>query len=335
MKIQTPFLRCVLTCVAATLLVVTSAFAQPTLTVVDGGSNGGNREFLVRVAPDASLLPAGGGSLALELGFNVTSGSLVSASANSSLWPFLNPGNDPFTGGVSNGVNVNTAANTVFAALGSDLFTSGAPVDVMTISVVDTGTMTLTWGGHTLLGGTANQFTGSRIAQNAVNYDNYMGSLTLTASGLGCDLHPVGSPDGDCDHDDIDVLYTMNPSSADILTWLNNPITGSASDPTNPYKLTTTGGTTVDVYVVGDVNLNGDVDSTDLGLLLNNFAINTNVGWGGGDLDADTMVDSTDLGLLLNNFSFTSAASAAAVPEPSSLGLLLIAACGLMARRRR
>lgn len=330
MKIQKPFLRCVLTVAAATFFVASSAFAQPTLSVSDGGTSGGNRQWVVQVTPDASLLGAAGGSLALELGFNVTAGTLVSATHNASLWPFSNPGNNPFTGGVTFGVTTDNAANTVFAALGSDLFTSGAAVDVMTIETVDTGTMTLTWGGHTLLGGTANQFTGSRIAQDGTNFDNYTGSLTLMASSLPCDL----DSDGDCDHDDIDLLYATSPSSAQISMWLNTPIVGSASDPANPYK-TASGGTTADEYVIGDVDLNGDVDSTDLGLLLNNFAINSNVGWGGGDLDADTMVDSTDLGLLLNNFAFTSASSAAAVPEPNSLSLLLLAACGLMSRLRR
>lgn len=331
MKLQNPFLRRVLAVTAATLLVASSAFAQPTLTVTDNGVNGNsNREFLVQVAPDASLLPAAGGSLALELGFNLSPGTLVSATPNSTLWPFLNPGNNPFTSGITFGVTADTSANTVFAALGSDLFTSGAPVDVMTIEAVNSGTITLNWGSHTLLGGTANQFTGSRVAQDGVNFDGYMGSVTVNVTaGFLCDLHPVGAVDGDCDHDDIDVLYTMSPTSSDIQDWLTQ-----ASDPLNPYK-TASGGTTADIYKVGDVDLNGDVDSADLGLLLNNFVTNPNVGWGGGDLDADGTVDSADLGLLLNNFSFTSAASAAAVPEPSSLALFLLATFGLIGRVRR
>ena len=89
-----------------------------------------------------------------------------------------------------------------------------------------------------------------------------------------------------------------------------------------------------DVYILGDVNLNGDVDSDDLGLLLNNFDSNAGVGWGGGDLNADLSVDSGDLGLLLNNFGSTSAA-ASAVPEPSSCMLIMMSVVGLFGLIRR
>lgn len=144
---------------------------------------------------------------------------------------------------------------------------------------------------------------------------------------LLCDL----DADGDCDSDDIDMLYAGSPSATDIGTWLTQ-----ASDPANPYKLAS-GGTAADVYVLGDVNLNGDVDSDDLGLLLNNFGSSAGPGWGGGDLNANMVVDSDDLGLLLNNFGNTtaSAAAAAAVPEPSSVALILVALCGAIASRRR
>ena len=74
------------------------------------------------------------------------------------------------------------------------------------------------------------------------------------------------------------------------------------------------------MFVIGDANLDGDVNSTDLGLLLNNFGDNTGLGWGSGNLNADSDVDSTDLGLLLNNFSFNSpppiAAGSASVAIP-------------------
>ena len=52
----------------------------------------------------------------------------------------------------------------------------------------------------------------------------------------------------------------------------------------------------------GDVNRDGSVDSTDLGLLLNNFGAVVDVAWAQGDLNFDGKVDSADLGLLLNNF---------------------------------
>ena len=74
-------------------------------------------------------------------------------------------------------------------------------------------------------------------------------------------------------------------------------------------------------YPLGDLDLSGDVNSTDLGLLLNNFSATSGVHYCGGELDADSLVNSTDLGLLLNNFGVSvssAAASAVAVPEPAT-----------------
>lgn len=142
-----------------------------------------------------------------------------------------------------------------------------------------------------------------------------------TASTLLCDL----DGDSDCDLDDIDMLYAGGgTTSEDIGTWLDQ-----ASSEDNPYK-----SEQADVYVMGDVNLDGDVNSADLGLLLNNFNSTDGPGFGGGDLNADSNVNSADLGLLLNNFGATSA-SGTAVPEPSSHLLLVLAAGLLLVMRRR
>jgi len=136
-----------------------------------------------------------------------------------------------------------------------------------------------------------------------------------------CDF--VG-PDG-CDIDDIDGLFgqfgaDMNGDGAidggDIAAWLQQ-----ASDVNNPAKASAS-----DIYVLGDVDLNGSVDSTDLGLLLNNFADTNSLPWSAGNLNGDANVDSTDLGLMLNNFGFASAT--VAVPEPGfgTLQILMVLA---------
>lgn len=88
-------------------------------------------------------------------------------------------------------------------------------------------------------------------------------------------------------------------------------------------------------YLVGDTDLNGMVNSTDLGLLLNNFgATEANVAYTHGDLNADSMVDSVDLGLLLNNFD-KSSASTASVPEPGALVHLAFSMLVLWGWRQR
>ena len=150
--------------------------------------------------------------------------------------------------------------------------------------------------------------------------------------GLACD----SDADGDCEQDDMDAMYaafggagpfdyggngTVGPE--DISGWLADA--SSSANTANPSGKT---------YVLGDANLDGNVNSMDLGLLLNNFNSTSGVTWDGGDLNGDNNVNSADLGQLLNNFNFTSAA-ANAVPEPHGMALVLFAILGLEVRRRR
>lgn len=71
------------------------------------------------------------------------------------------------------------------------------------------------------------------------------------------------------------------------------------------------------VYMMGDTDLDGDVDSDDLGSLLARFRSrpsnrNPNL-WENGDLNGDQMFDSKDLGLLLANFGHTSGETSATI----------------------
>ncbi len=127
---------------------------------------------------------------------------------------------------------------------------------------------------------------------------------------LPCDYVNIG--DG-CDIADLDALYEGThgaPPLSDtaISTWLTQ-----ASVVTNPKKRQTS-----DVYVFGDADLDGQVNSSDLGLLLNQFGNSGSIGWGQGNLNSNSTVDSSDLGLLLNQFGFSSAsATSSVVPEPN------------------
>jgi hypothetical protein len=127
-------------CILALLITVVfthSSFAAPLLSVSDLGISGLNRFWLVEVAPDPLLFAGGsegfGGSLTVELAFEVTDGNVIGASRNATDWPADNPGHNPFTASVTFGVVVDFAGDTVFAALGSEFFTTGAPVEVLTI----------------------------------------------------------------------------------------------------------------------------------------------------------------------------------------------------------
>jgi hypothetical protein len=102
----------------------------------------------------------------------------------------------------------------------------------------------------------------------------------------------------------------------------------------------------------GDTNLDGSVNLTDLGVLLDHFNTTGDV-WAVGDFNYDGKVDLTDLGMLLDHYNSSLAGAtlgAAAldsaairllaahgitvVPEPGMFALLIVGAIGLLIRAR-
>jgi hypothetical protein len=100
------------------------------------------------------------------------------------------------------------------------------------------------------------------------------------------------------------------------------------------------------LYLAGDSNFDGRVDGVDYLAWANNFKANGKAYWQG-DFDLNGVVDGADYILWANNFSSSSSAampqtmlSAAAVPEPSTLGLIAVGCLSTIAyvgfqRRRR
>ncbi len=115
---------------------------------------------------------------------------------------------------------------------------------------------------------------------------------------------------------------------------------------------TTFGGVSVDpnsilvgAEVLGDANIDGHVDLTDLSTVLNNFGSSTTA-WTSGNFDGAGTIDLTDLSDVLNNFGATnpnaSDAPAAgigtaivATPEPASLAVMSMGLAVLLRRSRR
>ena len=110
---------------------------------------------------------------------------------------------------------------------------------------------------------------------------------------------------------------------------------------------TTFGGVAVDsnsilltVALLGDANVDGHVDLTDLSTVLNNFGSSTSA-WTSGNFDGGSTIDLTDLSDVLNNFGAASSSASAgslasatsSAPEPTSLAALMMATPILLKRR--
>ena len=138
----------------------------------------------------------------------------------------------------------------------------------------------------------------------------------------------TGAPNG--------IFSTTLPANFGIAV-LNNAVLGK----------TTFGGLPVDsssvmvaAELLGDSNVDGHVDLTDLSTVLNNFGSTTSA-WTSGNFDGGTAIDLTDLSDVLNNFGATNAnafvggaATPIETPEPMSLAVFGLGAAALMIRRR-
>ena len=88
------------------------------------------------------------------------------------------------------------------------------------------------------------------------------------------------------------------------------------------------------MFVVGDTNLDGDVDAADLNNLALHWQIPGDYSWSGGDFDGNGVADSADLNMIGLNWRHGTSQTAAAVPEPHSCWLMLTIVC-LSIRGRR
>ncbi len=210
--------------VVAGVLLCYPAVAAPTLTVSSLGANlSGNLEWLVEVSPDVGLFTNTnlglGGSLAVELAFEVSGADLLGATVNGTDWPLNTEGNNPFTHSTSTGIALDLPSDTLFASLLSNFFSAGTAVEVLTIETAGTDCTTLAWGGHTLLGGTADEYASSLLAQAGQNFSGYEGRLAVP------DVD--GDFEADCDVDGGDFLVWQrhfgSPYTAmDLSDWKMN-----------------------------------------------------------------------------------------------------------------
>jgi len=134
--------------------------------------------------------------------------------------------------------------------------------------------------------------------------------------------------------------YRIAPGAKGVFDVdLNEAFTNLANQAGRPIVIDELvgGQITVSNYLRGDVDLDGDVDLHDFGLLKLNFGA-TDATREQGDLDGDGVITVSDFNLLKDSFGERAVhAETPSVPEPSTLALAAVglAVCGWAARRRR
>ncbi len=161
--------------------------------------------------------------------------------------------------------------------------------------------------------------------------------LTLIATPVLGDLAPNCDFDGDqlCNGTDINQL--MNEAAmAGVETDLTEDGTVNNADRDLWLALAGERSEFSVLFLVGDSNLDGNVDTSDLDALALSWRQTDAFNWTDGNftVNGSPGVNTTDLNELALNWRKPTAARAAAVPEPSAFGLLLLAVmCGLKTRR--
>ena len=155
-------------------------------------------------------------------------------------------------------------------------------------------------------------------------------------------------------------MLTDDPYGGRALGYADNAELGIPYDASNPFgNYTGVDGQTMLVRytIIGDVNLDGIVDDSDIGILTNNYGMN--VDWANGDVYGyDGIVDGNDVGVQANNYGMSLgsvlpladsppdaglaldlgnglALSSGTLPEPMTVLLLGAGAMALAARRRQ
>ena len=151
-------------------------------------------------------------------------------------------------------------------------------------------------------------------------FDPATGTLTfgMIVPPVACDL----DNDMDCDIADINSLVDRpDVTEQQISDWL--AAAGTANGFNEPLRL-------------GDANLDGTVDAADLNQVGQNWLAGGTT-WETGDFNGDDTTNAGDLNLVGQNWLSVvpPAAAQAAVPEPSTISLLVIALFGLCGLRRR
>ena len=185
----------------------------------------------------------------------------------------------------------------------------------------------LSWQAVGTAGGSADLTV--RVTDGANTFDAV---LTVNVLAAAADF----DDDGDTDVDDINALIDELAGGAPSAGALSHDVDGDGDVDQDDLGYVVEnlaelqgGGAGA---AMGDTNLDGLVDDTDLAAL--DASYGTAGGWDDGNLGLDGIVNATDLALLAGSYA-PAGGGAAPVPEPTTMCVLALAGAALLHRRRR